>query len=1307
MNKLLCWGRGLSAALLLVLLAGGHAFAQEAQPSGDEVPPPSVPKITDLKDLHRTTSLVEDGQAQVAIVAGSHDAAADRIQAAVEIITGVAVPVVEATSPKAALPLQRHLIALGNRSTNSTISTLYNRYYTLLDVKYPGSGGHVVRTVHDPYGNGYNVVFAGGSDKAGVQAATNVLIRKLRQAGGREGELAMGRLMAIALSDSYEVPEDPEKAKLWVASRGYGNRGTFGWSMITKRMALYYMTGKARYARDFLRLAFPDSAAKKELFEVDNEALGNLDDPLAAPYHYYAHLMPIYWDLIEESKVFSDAERLKVTRALERQFEVRKNDHDIYALSSPPKAVSGRHSQYAALSMLTLARYFSKHYPDPSWKHAYQASKNFFRALRTSAWVQGETENLYWYSTAIAPSLKYVLLTGDRTPMTSGHLPQILRAHKMLITGRPANFALWYTSLNYLNKAAYLTGDGSWLHYRRQLGIEPGGFRLGQSFWPSDDLKPHPPRDLAGQWAVNPMSPGLWEERDTGLPLENSFLWASYHSQPNAGGDYALLDGFDSESRNAMHTFALVELRINGETILQGESQGRPAIIQGHFNQVMTQAAGRVEPDFPINSALRHHDVLGRTATAVGAVPDLPHASWQRTIAQRTGRYALVVDELTFRATKERMEVQTLWQGADAAWDEEEQALLMAETDSTGTTIASGQVRMADVLPVDLLGDGVARTSWMGAVEKGDQRTQFSLVTPDRDDKRACLRLTDNAAMLALPAPALAVAGRYEGVEGQLAILGEDHLYGKALRRAGRGGQKILSARQPVDVDWNFETGRLALQGEQSTSVDVVAADAPEAEGHRRRLTLHTDSMVVEGLYPGRRVRKALRSALRTDLKAAQRLRRWALREAEATNQLSGDVKRAGWSTSVAGDTARLKVTTDASEPQQIAYDLLNEREVLMATGTVEGEPRSFVGRGRTLTWLGPGGTTLREIKVSSPIQTVHWWPEAAKGGASSPLLLAGTRNARVIAFTPDGKRAWTFTSKMAPEFVETAKWYWMRPRVPGVMGLGSGAFMGGRQQAFVGSASTLGILNPDGSLAERTATFWGPPTVFETINRPGKGRSLLMARNPTGKMRLKVLNSETLETNGPGFDVVPKDQTYVNPWLMMGRRHIFYEDMNGDGTREVVSDINGTWNRASIWSADGTPLYNLNFGPGRRIPYANVRDFTVTNLEGDDTKEVLVGTDDGWLMALDHQLKNVWSERLRRRPMVFATAARPDAMGQLVVVGCEDGTVLAFGPEGRRLWHGSVNGTPERISVVSEGNRSVAVVATENGQVSSFRIPG
>jgi hypothetical protein len=139
--------RGTTVSTILTVLAASSIFADGAgeavrqRPLRLTGPDPSEFKIDKLKDLCLDTALVKGGRANVTIIkpdSGMYDAQATAITAAIRKLTGVEPPIATDQSPAGAVPIQGHLIALGNRSTNATIGELYNRHFTLLDLRYRG-----------------------------------------------------------------------------------------------------------------------------------------------------------------------------------------------------------------------------------------------------------------------------------------------------------------------------------------------------------------------------------------------------------------------------------------------------------------------------------------------------------------------------------------------------------------------------------------------------------------------------------------------------------------------------------------------------------------------------------------------------------------------------------------------------------------------------------------------------------------------------------------------------------------------------------------------------------------------------------------------------------------------------------------------------------------------------------------------------------------------------------------------------------------------------------------------------------------
>ncbi|MFO7945497.1 MAG: hypothetical protein R6V19_01595 [Armatimonadota bacterium] len=1386
--------------------------------SGVEPPPPPPPdpvppQYETLKELHLHTAIVRDGEANAVIVApesGLYDDAAQQIRAAIDKACGVTVPVVEPSDERAAVPVTTNIIALGNRSTNATIEQLYNHFYCLLDLKYPGPGGHVVRTVHDPYGNGNNVIYIGGSDEAGVNEAADVFVSRLGEAEASDGSLTVGRLMDIALSDAYDPPDDVEQMEIWDASAGYGSTGYFGWNSISKHMAMYYMTGREQHAREALRLAFPDEEAKKQIAEIDGERIENKNDPLAGPYHYNAHMMILFWDLIEESPAFSDAERLKITNGFARQLNHRAGE-GIYRLTEPPAHVGSRHGQWSAVSLYCLGRYFNKYYPNRIWEQCVKGAKMHFAPLHEHAWVSGESDNLFWYNTAIAPIFTYMVLTGDRKPIESGSVAKLLRGQEILIIGQQRGWALNSASIGYLHKAAYLTGDGRWTEYRNRTGMDTDVFRLGQSFWPGPDLQPELPWDLVNRWSIQRLPEPHWAVRNSGLPFDESFYFGSFRSVPDETGDFILIDGFNGASRNPYHSYAVLELRLKGQTILKG-----------YRNQVLTRADGLVEPEIALNAALKHSAVVGDTALAVAEVPKASFCNWRRTLVHRTGQYTLFVDDMTFDTDSENMAVETLWETRGGSWDAEDRCLKIPalnpegapsgwmrfpalDADYASNPEGSNDIRELGSIDIVLLratepgdwlempfeltkdvsgetfvelvnytdrgivqisldgepvverynhvapsanlsrislgdlelsaGDHTLRVEiiehgersdrayvglsgllirsgeasdtalgsfdlcpsdytefqpgspatlvWEGAVQQDHNRYFFTLLAPDYEDEGGrpkCVRFAHNAAALKLPEPALAINGEYEGTQADIAVMATDHIFGHNATFIALGDVLHVSAESPVDIDWDLKNGTLNVAAAQDTRItlppmetlqmDGEALEAVETAAGGETWEIPAGSHTITG------------AVLATDYEQAVRGR-----VADAIEEYDRQQAAAQEEEPEAAPALTEAFTADVGEA-------VNHIEVVpFDDGSV-----AYVAAGSTVHAVAPDGQVLQTMEADDTIRVVHWWPEPE-------LLLAGCVDEQVIAFDRSGERQWVFVSKMHPEVFERAKTYWFKsaPGHEGIHALETGEFIDGKPNCFVGSACTLEIIDPQGELVRRSPVFWGPGHKFQLIDGPEDTRRLLIARQPTDSEALAIISSETGEQIGRGFHSVPPGHSYVGSWAQMSRNHIFYEDLNDDGEKEVISEVNGVWNRITVWNEKGEALHNANFGPGQRIPYENMRDLDIADLDADGDLEIITGTSAGLVVALDHECSLLWSKRPQRGPKRLKAVTMQGEDLPWIFVACEDGSVVVYDGSGNLVAEGEVSGRPACIDQIETQTGPVTIVATNDGQIRGF----
>ncbi len=1398
-----------------VTLQSGVEPPPQPPPPAPPAPKPIPPVHDTLKELHLQTSLVSNGQPACSIVtpaSGIHSPAAHRIQETLARLTGVEVPIVTDDAPEAAVPFGGNLIILGNRSTNRTLSALYDKFFTLLDLKYPGPGGHVVRTLHNPFGDGNNAVLVGGSDPAGVDAAVEVLCEKLKGVGAARGNASVGWMAEIKLGEGIEVPTQLSDYKIWEESVTYGSSGYFGWNMISKYMAMYYMTGDERCIDEMLRLSFPDDAAVKEIEAVDGERIENKLDPLAGPYHYSAHMMVLFWDLIEESPLFTDEQRLKITNAFSRQLTHRAVE-GVYGMTAPGASVGNRHGDWAAMSLFCLARYFDTHYPDPIWETALQSCDLYFDAIGKSAWLAGYNDHLFWYTSYYDPLLDYMCMTGDMGGLETGNLLKALRTQDVLFTGALPDWGVRASSLNFLLRAAYLTGDGRFLYYLDRTGIDTDLFRLGQSYWPDESLRPRKPAELADTWTIQDMPEPMWRGRGSGMPLETAFLWGSYRNSLDETGDYMLIKGHNGGGRNPYHTFVVLEQRLNGNTLLKG-----------YHTQVLTSADGMVEPVVAMDAQLLHSDVLGQSVVAIGEVPRLPYCTWRRTVLQQPGRYALYVDDLGFRADSENMKVVTEWDTAGGAWNPAENLIRMKGKSeaalpagwlrfkSLDADCACGPGKPEDLLSrltsiditllkatepgtwiempftlkepvagevyVDLLnyvdrgivrfsldgevvgeafdhyapavqkaaaslgrhelaagdhrlrvevvdkraesakpmvglmglsirpdgapaeavgsiyelrpsmvldgrGGGTVTTTWLGPSTAGEHRVFFSLLAAagaDEAAKPSCLQVADNVAALRTPSPAVAVVGSHDATTAELAVISSKHIYGHNLTSGGLG-DTLVRASAPVDIDFDIAAGEAHIVCAAETELSLAVEPGPvQVDGKQAQMQARAQ-MAAIALPPGRHQLTGLH--LRENLADAFDTR-------VETLLASGRQEREQQMARRAADGAEQLPELSPVFSAQLGAAPVHSELIPGDDGA-----RLAFAEGNTIHILAGDGSETGTLTTDGKIRTLRWWEEFG-------LLLAGCEDEKLIAFDRDGKRKWVFVSEMAHEVWEAGKQYWFKEVYPGVYGLHTGVFDEGKSRCFVGGACTLEVVDEAGQLVKRMPVFWGPGWKFRLIDGPEDSVNLLIARWPNGTDNLAVINSrDWRETRS--FYGVPEGHTMVGGWTALNRTEIVYDDLDGNGNKELVSAINGVFNRVTVFSATGTPLYNAQFGPGVTTPYANLRDMAVADLDGDGKKEILVAPAESLLVALTNTCERLWSARLPAPPSQIETVT---VDGQVrIVVGCDDGSVQVLDGLGVPLRSGALAGRPVDLRVIETAAGPVAVFATQKGTVSGLAL--
>ncbi|MBR4222085.1 MAG: hypothetical protein IKR81_13065, partial [Victivallales bacterium] len=438
-------------------------------------------ELTALKELHLKTPLAE------AVIAPG-DAPALK-EASAKLAAKFGAVVVDAASVK--LPLEKHIIAIGNRVNNPFINHLYRRGFCYTDHIYPGEGGYELRSIHNPTGGGFNVILCGGSDEKGAVEAAGLLAQELP---------VVGHLMNLKVPGFKEPFDAYNSNHYYLVSGG----GYYGWNYLSAMLALFYQTGNAFYAKEFLRLAFPDAKAKKDFQKFNQESIELPDDPLAGPYHYCASQMMLLWDLVEEHPVFTDEERLKVTNGFVRQW---KHHVRWTRPAGSSQLTSSRHGQWASISLYVLGRYFNRDYPAPVWADAIRRAESDFAGTNNpNGWIEGERGIVSWFvSGSINPTAQFSALT-EMTYNPEGALANALRFMETQWDGSGRSEILGTAHRQAFYLMSEHTGDGKYIWYADLLTpYAKGFFKLGASFSPTGRIAKRAPTELLGCWTVAPM----------------------------------------------------------------------------------------------------------------------------------------------------------------------------------------------------------------------------------------------------------------------------------------------------------------------------------------------------------------------------------------------------------------------------------------------------------------------------------------------------------------------------------------------------------------------------------------------------------------------------------------------------------------------------------------------------------------------------------------------------------------------------------------------------------------------------------
>ncbi len=649
--------------------------------------------IDRAKQRFPETTLVAAGEARAVIVIPerpAYQAQAQKLQRSIFQQSGVTVPIVWDTAIDPWQPPTANQILLGNLMDNQAVAPLYHRHYLAADAHYPGPGGHVVRTIHDPWGNGHNAILTGGSDIAGVTTSVQSLCHQFQQQAGR---LWLPQLLEIQIGEAFlrtfpemaTIPDATFRAAEMAKAHEMLETGAHGG--ITDplgRAGMYYaMTGHLGWAKLFKELVFLMYADFQKGREQYGGAWG-----MDADFRLFV-MLPA-WDLVEEAPIFSDEERLQITR-IYAQFIEDAIPHAADAVQH--RRTRHNHWTFAALGLLYSAQYFEKYYgiaEAEDW--LYVADECFVPQCHTAR--SHENSNGYQWLT-LSHALAYALARPYPAFFTEGHVRTIadLAIVSMDNLGYQSSYGDtrtiygWGTELPILAAAAWYYGDGRYQWALNKTDYD-AGFRIGLRTLGTHliDMEPVEPTDLTGARRV-PLDPTFHHsfEGHKTVPVEAAYDKVVFRADYDPKSEYLLLDGLAVGGHKHYDCNALIRLTALDRIWL---ADGDYYCSAPNFhNGVLPLANGEttIMPPFTWCDFVVDLPATGFSRTTVKAYGE---ADWERNILWRKGRYFLVADVMRARR--------------DAAYDFRAQWQVIGATSLHGQRLeVAQQERRLDIINAD------------------------------------------------------------------------------------------------------------------------------------------------------------------------------------------------------------------------------------------------------------------------------------------------------------------------------------------------------------------------------------------------------------------------------------------------------------------------------------------------------------------------------------------------------------------------------------------------------------------------------
>ena len=1181
-----------------------------------------------LKDMFLDTEIVIGGAPRCVILTPEdheHRRIGETLADAMLQLSGAKIPLVTSASPRT-----HHVIALGQMMNNPLIERLYWNRYLFLDSLFPGTGGHVIQSVHNPYPwtSKHNVIVLGGSNSAGVSSAAESFCRQL-PAGSN---IILPYLNEVVLPEpgsrntshtvlgqtytSIKIPESDlnvEKIQSLSTSKPKENLLAF-----QEYAAIYLLTGETPYmvagSSVLMRMC--------EIYEKDPHRRITWPEETNARYIF------AMWDAVEESEVFDHDQRLRITRMLLHFLHGLVPLTSNYEHLEEHRSILWNHTTFPLLGLYFGGRYFDRYYRLSEMKTFLSKADSAFAGQEHSWKPQCDADS--YLTLTMNHMIEYGLAEGRATFFDEGHLEtyadyligisdnegrasgfgdsSLHRTNSVPTSGVP--YAFWYSRnpgyLWYLNSIS----DGAW----------PNPYHL--------DVEPTIPQEATGV-QVFPLSSLVYAftaERPyynessgpPNIPIEQSFDKISYRSGMDREDQHFLLDGYGRGKHFHYDTNAILKLTCAGiDWLVDSDYLVRNTT---EHNMVSIVADGRVDSPVPECAGLL---CLGDTpgfGLTETVVRNYNHVNWFRSIFWKKGDWIVVIDRLegvrgssfVFDATWKVLDKGNINLSEDAStltivrparWNNSEATTYTFTLQNASDPATTMRSRTGTAGPVCMV---TQRHETRLNVRETYSIQNLLHVTKNRATKLALMKLDETSCLLDGPEPTVLGCGPYEG-PGMKISASMYHLSNSCIVLAGvthfSCGEVMFSAKTPVSLEINVPSNETFLVASERTTVERRGRDHLQIQQGTHRITLNF----------GEQERRILSEAVKNVVTAGSPIVRRSERLMNKVRPLTEI-----WS------------KEPESHPEEITS------AIPWSTDTRILDERILICQGRKLKCYDQNGAILWTFTSKGLMRCAV---RADIDGDGNEEILCGGDDEHIYVLNDNGHQ---LAQHLMTERLIIGQGGTENPCVNNLL-----------VESFRGTDDTrivAGFTNSQISLFDSSFNrIWNRGGIFHGVHKlqstdlRGDGLQVILAADHYGGVHCISHEGELL------------GRVYSE----LGDVDFAVGDIDGDGRLEI---INGSGTGTTI-AADG----NLNTLWQFQTHGYNARQVLCLDLDDDGKSEVLVASDTGYIYALDGLGRVIWQTEVGSPAMAMITLST--GFGEsTIAVGTSSGETAVLDVKGRKV---------------------------------------